>query len=286
MYLAWRAVLAGNVRDIVVATSDDYGATWGAPVRVHDDDWVFEGCPHAGPSILVDAAGTLHVGWWTGREGSAGAFYAKSVDGGRTFSPRVPLGEARFSLPSHVQLAMDANKTVVAAWDDGRDTLPKVLLRVSRDGGATFGPELQVGASGAATSFPVVALRNGQLTVAWSERTAEAHAHAEHHMPDMKDPAAVMPLPEVGLSVCWSERGESTREDGGGRKADDGGLFPSAVRHPPSPSAIPYSARNATKGSRASPVEQARDTPPSLPSPAPPPPTRRSTGRAAARRRG
>ncbi len=207
MYLAWRTVLPGNVRDIVVATSNDYGSTWRAPVRVHNDDWVFEGCPHAGPSIMVDAGGTLHVAWWTGREGSSGAFYAQSVDGGQTFLPRVALGESHLTMPSHVQLAVDGSGTVVAVWDDGRDSLPKVMMRVSRDGGASFSRELLVGEHGVASAFPVIALRDGNVTVAWSERSAESHAHEEHSRPDMSKPGAVMGLPEVGQQRVLLRRG-------------------------------------------------------------------------------
>jgi hypothetical protein len=198
MYLAWRAVLPGSVRDIVLAASDDAGATWSAPVRVHADDWVFEGCPHAGPSVQVDSSGTVHVAWWTGREGASGTFYARSTDGGRTFARAIALGAAARSRPAHVQLALDDRGMVVAAWDDGRDTLPQVILRVSRDGGATFGPELPVGEPQLATSFPVIALNGDRLTVAWSQRTAESHVHAAHATPDMRDPASTMPLPEVG----------------------------------------------------------------------------------------
>lgn len=139
VYLAWRAVLPGNVRDIVVARSSDGGVTWSPAVRAHADDWVFDGCPHAGPSMQVDAAGRVHIGWWTGREGAAGAYYARSDDGARTFSEPVALGVATFSRPAHVQLALGGDETVVAAWDDGTLETPRVSVRVSRDAGKSFG---------------------------------------------------------------------------------------------------------------------------------------------------
>ena len=198
LYLAWRAVLDGGIRDVVVARSEDRGASFSAPVRVHADDWKFDACPHAGPSLQVDDAGRLHVAWWTGKEGSAGVWYARSDDGARTFGPPVPLGVADFSKPAHAQLAVGSNGLVVAAWDDGTLRTPRVQLRVSRDDGATFGPAITVSDSARVGSFPVLALGDRRATLVWTEQDRQEAEQAAHAMPNMKDPAAVMKLPEVG----------------------------------------------------------------------------------------
>ena len=71
------------------------GATWATPVRVHADNWVFDGCPHAGPSMQVDSAGAVHIAWWTGKQGAAGTYYARSTDGGETFELAGPARRRR-----------------------------------------------------------------------------------------------------------------------------------------------------------------------------------------------
>ncbi|HEX6047710.1 MAG TPA: sialidase family protein [Gemmatimonadaceae bacterium] len=200
LYLAWRTVLPGNVRDVVVAKSSDHGVTWNAPVRVHADNWVFDGCPHAGPSMQVDSAGTVHIAWWTGVEGKAGVYYARSRDGGATFDSPIPLGVSEFSAPAHAQLALGDEKVVVV-WDDGTVKTPRVVMRVSADGGATFSPPTLVSAEGRAATFPVLALRDRELTIAWSEQSEAEHEHALASAPNMKDPTAVKGLPSVGASV-------------------------------------------------------------------------------------
>jgi hypothetical protein len=198
LYLAWRAVLPGSIRDIVVARSANHGATWSAPVRVHADGWKIDGCPHAGPALRVDARGGVHVAWWTGREGEPGVFYARSDDAGHTFNPAIPIGVARVSRPSHAQLALGDSGVVVVAWDDGTLKTPRIALRISHDDGRTFSGTAHLSASGRSAAFPVLALRRDTVVVAWTEQSPEAAARDEAAMPDEKDPNMVMGLHAVG----------------------------------------------------------------------------------------
>jgi hypothetical protein len=179
IYMAWRHVYPDNVRDVVVAQSSDQGATWGEPVKVHADNWVFDACPHAGPAMSVDDKGTLHVTWWTGKEGIAGVYYAQSTDGAKTFKEPIAMGIAKFSRPAHVQLALASNGRVIVAWDDGTKQVPEVVTRVSNDGGATFGEPAIVSAQGRAATFPVLSVAGDSVAIAWSEESAASAAAAD-----------------------------------------------------------------------------------------------------------
>ncbi len=198
LYMAWRSILPGGIRDIVMARSQDAGATWSEPVPVHADNWQFDGCPHAGPSVRVDAEGRVHVAWWTGREGAAGVQYAISTDQARTFGPPVALGMANFSRPAHVQLALGGADTVVAVWDDGTVETPQVVLRRSVDGGKTFAPAIILSDTSKAATFPVVGVTGRGITVAWSEQPLASLAAEEKAKPNMRDPKAVMGLKSIG----------------------------------------------------------------------------------------
>jgi hypothetical protein len=205
LYLAWRRVFPGNVRDIVVARSTDRGASWQEPVRAHADDWVFDGCPHAGPSLQVDDKGRVHIAWWTGKQGSAGVWYARSDDGARTFGAPVPLGVAEFSRPAHVQLALGGQDRLIAAWDDGTLATPRIVVRTSKDDGASWSPAATLSDSGKAAGFPVVAAHGERMAVAWSEQRGSAPEH-DMHM-DMSDPNMKMPLSAVGDARVMMRRG-------------------------------------------------------------------------------
>lgn len=206
MYVAWRAILEGDVRDVVVMRSSDGGRTWGEPVRPVEHGWVYPGCPHAGPDLAVDGDGRLHIAYWTGKPGSAGVYYARSDDGGRTFISH-PIATGESARPAHVQLALADTAGVVVAWDDGHSAMPRVLIRRSRDGGASFGGTQPVSDEGVAASFPVVAVHHDSLAVAWSQTTAAEHHEAAASKPDMKDPKAVQALPRVGQSEIFLRQG-------------------------------------------------------------------------------
>jgi hypothetical protein len=209
LYMSWRHVFSGGIRDIVVARSNDHGATWSEPVRVHADDWKFDACPHAGPAIATDDNGTLHVTWWTGKEGSAGVFYAQSTDGGKTFAPAIPLGVAQYSRPAHVQMALASNNRVVVTWDDGTKQVPQVVVRVSHDGGAHFSDPSVLSAVDRAATFPVLGIAGDSLSVAWSEVSAASSqaASAADSAEKAKNPKAAKGLESVGEAQVFVRRG-------------------------------------------------------------------------------
>lgn len=211
VWVAWRTVMPGNIRDIVVARSRDGGATFEEAKRVHADDWVFDACPHAGPSLLADSLGRVHIAWWTGKEGRSGVWYARADDG-ETFSAPQPLSALDAARPIHVQLAVEG-KLVVAVWDDvgaGAEP-PSVVVRISRDGGDSFAPMQALSAPGIAATFPVVGLADGRLTVAWTQKATEEHRHDEASRLSMRDPTAVMGLPAVGEASVIVRRASISR---------------------------------------------------------------------------
>lgn len=209
LYMSWRHVFPGSIRDIVVARSNDHGTTWTAPVRVHADDWKFDACPHAGPAIATDDKGTLHVTWWTGKEGSAGVYYAQSTDGGKTFSTAVPLGVAQYSRPAHVQMALASNDRVIVTWDDGTKQIPQVVVRVSHDGGAHFGDASVLSSVDRAATFPVLGVVGDSLAIAWSEVSAASSraASAADSVAKIKDPKGAKGLESVGDAQVFVRRG-------------------------------------------------------------------------------
>jgi hypothetical protein len=165
VYVAWRKVYPGDVREVVVARSADEGRSFSAPVRVQKDGWVFPGCPHAGPSIAVDGKGRLFATWYSGKEGGQGLYYAVSSDGGRSFGAPVSLVTGGFVPPSQARLAAGADG-VWAAWDDMRGEEKRV--RVGRLDGSSV---REVGAAEAG-STPSIRMSGDTGAVIWRDGQA------------------------------------------------------------------------------------------------------------------
>lgn len=179
VFVAWRKVLPGSLRDITVASSKDGGATWSKPVLAYADNWKVDGCPDAGPSLLADPDGRLHLAWWTGKEGAAGVKFVSSPDGGVTWGAPVVLRVAQFSRASHIQLARAADGTLYATWDDGTIEKPRIVLAASHDNGVSFGAPIDVSVPGVPASHPVVASGGKSLVVAWHQANPAAEGQSQ-----------------------------------------------------------------------------------------------------------
>ncbi len=113
---AWRQHFPGNIRDIVSASLVPVAA----PARVSEDGWEYPGCPHTGPAIAVDTAGTRHIVWYTGKQGRAGVYYARVTPGSAPSAP-VGLAVARTLATAHASVAIASEGGVLAAWDMSPD---------------------------------------------------------------------------------------------------------------------------------------------------------------------
>lgn len=166
VYIAWRKIFDGGIRDNALARSTDGGQTFSEPRAIHRDGWEFAGCPHAGPSLALDDQGRVHATWYTGEDDSQGLWYAVSDDRGESFTEPLAILTDTWVPPSQARLAVDGG-SVWVAWDDRREVdSRRVRLARVEDGRIR---ELEVGARG---NSPMLVMAEEFGGVAWLDGEA------------------------------------------------------------------------------------------------------------------
>ena len=146
--------------DIYYAHESDRGDGFTAAVRINDDkDHPVEANAFgddepedsAGPafqtlpSLALDQSGVIYAAWQDYRRNQADIYFAKSTDGGQTFSRNLrvndDMGRAGQLYPS---LAVDARGTLYLAWHDFRKGNQDIYFSQSIDGGQTFSRNIRV----------------------------------------------------------------------------------------------------------------------------------------------
>jgi hypothetical protein len=171
IYVAWRKVFDGDIRDIVVASSRDGGNTFSGPVKGADDGWVLHACPDSGPSLAV-RNGKVAIAWFSEGRGKSGIRYATSSDQGKTFGVPQMISSSVVD-PNHPALAINGDGATIIAFQ-GRDARSQngwgafatYAVEIDKDGKASAAQRIPGGDS---SSYPAVRLpREGAAVIGWT----------------------------------------------------------------------------------------------------------------------
>jgi hypothetical protein len=148
-------------RDMKIVSSTDRGRTWSAPEPVDGFQWEFDGCPHVGGGLSVDADGRLHATAWTAREGVRGLHHYIGTPG----EPRWRPLETNWSdAARHSDLA-SAGRSLARVWD----AQGAVFVAISRDSGESWSEPRRLSAKEASATHPRVVSAGKTLLVFWTE---------------------------------------------------------------------------------------------------------------------
>ncbi|CAG0996983.1 hypothetical protein PLCT2_02820 [Planctomycetaceae bacterium] len=131
VYAVWQDERNGDL-DIYSAQSADAGRTWSYITRINHD---ILGHAQTDPDVAVAASGMLHAVWEDTRLSGSSIYYARSLNGGRTWSTEIKINDTtRRSLEPAIAVYAD---TVCVTWYD----YTTVSLDCSLNGGDTWGTD-------------------------------------------------------------------------------------------------------------------------------------------------
>jgi hypothetical protein len=168
----WRHVFGRNIRDFAIANLN------GGPVlRVTDDEWEIDGCPHHGGGIAADGRGNLHIAWFTNGEKRKGIFYRRvaQTDFSKGLVPAdmsepLPLGDPARQA-GHPAVAA-AGERVLLAWREFDGQRFSAWAMLSRDAGVSWGTPQKLAEAQQQADFTLPLIDARQALVVWNT-TAE-----------------------------------------------------------------------------------------------------------------
>lgn len=160
----WRQVFEGNIRDHYAAKLSADGATLDGG-RVSDDNWAINSCPHHGPGLAVDSHGGWHAVWFTKGKKRQGLFYARSEDGGKTFSAPEKFGDDA-KAPGH-PIALAAKGGLYRVWKEFDGTTTTIPMQISHDGGRSWSAPRVIAQTEDASDHPELVANKGAAYLSW-----------------------------------------------------------------------------------------------------------------------
>ena len=178
VYVSWRKIFDRDVRDMVIAVSNDSGKTFSPPTKVAEDGWVLHACPDSGPAMAA-ANGKLYLAWYSEGRGKDGIRLAVSQDVGKSFSsPQIASHDVLD--PNHPQLSVSEDGRVLLAFQgrDGRERdawspTQIFVATIDRSGKAETPQGLPLEQRSA--FYPaLLSASAGRVFVAWTETTGDS----------------------------------------------------------------------------------------------------------------
>ena len=155
--------------DIFFSRSTDGGATFFPIPKNLSNNTVLFG-DSSSPQTAVDLAGNINV-VWEAPDITPDTFFARSGDGGATFSTPPPKISNDLGSSFNARLALDANGNINVAWEDNTGNRDIFFTR-STGSGTSFSTIVNLSNdSGLSLAAQMAADKNGNLNVVWQDKT-------------------------------------------------------------------------------------------------------------------
>jgi len=166
IYIVLNESTAGNWQ-ISYTKSTDGGKTWNTISRLNSTSGNAQG-----PAIAIDSGDTIHVAWTDDTSGNNDIYYARSKDGGATWSTAKRLSWTS-GYSYQPAIFTDSNNMVHVVWYDSTPGNGEIFYKSSADGGKIWSAQKRLTwTSGQSSSPGIAADSNCHLHVVLDDNTA------------------------------------------------------------------------------------------------------------------
>jgi hypothetical protein len=163
VYMLWQDSVPPGFRnyDIFIKSSRDGGTTFGTPVNLSNNPGFSEHPQIAAYNNKVYAI------WADDTSGNREVLFTRSEDNGNMFDKINNLSN-NTSDSFNQEIAVFGDKVFVVWLDQAENDNTSILLRVSIDGGATFGNTINISSNANQETFPKISAYGDNVYVAWN----------------------------------------------------------------------------------------------------------------------
>lgn len=169
MHVVWQHNTSGDY-EIYYKKSADGGATWSGSKRLtwtSGDSWEL--------AITIDSSDNPHVVSYDKTPGNWEIYYAKSTDGGGSWSADKRLTWTSID-SQYPDIAVDASGYLYVAWHEYIPGNSEIYGKKSKDGGATWSTATRLTWTPGYSTFPkMVVDSSGNLHIVWDDSTPGNH---------------------------------------------------------------------------------------------------------------
>ncbi|MFL6473437.1 MAG: sialidase family protein [Nitrososphaera sp.] len=163
VYMLWQDSVPPGYRnyDIFIKDSRDGGATFGTPVNLSNNSGFSE---H--PQIAA-YDNKVYAIWADDTSGNREVLFTRSEDNGNSFDKINNLSN-NTSDSFNQEIAVFGENVYVVWLDQDENNNTNILLKVSVDGGSTFGSTMNISSNANQETFPKISAYGGNVYVAWN----------------------------------------------------------------------------------------------------------------------
>jgi hypothetical protein len=157
VYVSLHDARSGNL-DTYVRTSADSGKTFGPLIKIKgtgtmpqqskvlsDPKFVKDAIEN---TQIAAAGNNVYIVSWDKKTGNWEVFLSASNDNGKTFGNTINLSNTPNQKSDKAWVAAEGNNAYVSWWETHKDGTQEPVIRVSNDGGHSFGPMLKLTTNG------------------------------------------------------------------------------------------------------------------------------------------